>query len=87
MEAKLDKFGRIVIPKKVRDDLGLQPGDRLDIREGEGGILLKPLHEDGHIVVKGGILVFTGTLEGNIPDVIRADREERDRHVSGLRKK
>jgi len=26
METTLDKFGRIVIPKRVRDDLGLKPG-------------------------------------------------------------
>ena len=86
METKLDKFGRIVIPKQVRDDLGLEAGDRLEVREGEGVILLKPLREDGHIIVKDGILVFTGTIEGDILDVIRADREERIRHVSGLSK-
>ena len=87
METKLDRYGRVVIPKKVRDDLGLAPGDRLEIREGQGEIVLKPVSEDGHLVYKDGILVFTGTIEGDILDVIRADREERDRHVSGFGKK
>ena len=31
MEAVIDKFGRIVIPKKLRDDLGLRPGSVIKI--------------------------------------------------------
>ena len=87
METKLDKYGRVVIPKKVRDDLGLAPGDRLEIQEDQGGILLKPVSADGHLVYEGGILVYTGTIVGDITDAVRADREERDRHVSGLGEK
>ena len=31
MEVVIDKFGRILIPKKLRKFLGLQPGQRLKL--------------------------------------------------------
>ena len=79
METKLDKYGRIVIPKKDRDDLGLAPGDRLEIEEGQGEVVLKPANEEGRLVYKDGVLVFRGTIEGDIVKQIRALREERAR--------
>ena len=81
METKLDKFGRIVIPKKVRDNLGLEPGDQLAIEEVERGILLKPADEDSRLVVKDGVLVFRGTIEGDIVEHIRSLREERSKNL------
>jgi len=40
-ETTLDKFGRIVISKQVRDDSGLKPGDVLRIKEVEEDISSK----------------------------------------------
>lgn len=38
MEATVDKFGRIVIPKRVRDDLGIKAGTVVLLEEkGAGG--------------------------------------------------
>ena len=36
MKATLDAAGRIVIPKALRQTLGLRPGQALDIRAGDG---------------------------------------------------
>lgn len=36
MKASLDTAGRIVVPKPLRDALGLKPGQTLDIRAGDG---------------------------------------------------
>lgn len=77
METTLDRFGRILIPKKVRDDLDLKPGSRLRIDELEGKILLKPVRGESHVVVKEGVLVFTGPAKGDIVGAVRAVREER----------
>lgn len=36
MKATLDAAGRIVVPKPLRQELGLKPGQLLDIRAGDG---------------------------------------------------
>lgn len=36
MKATLDAAGRIVVPKSLRQALGLQPGQSLEIRAGDG---------------------------------------------------
>lgn len=38
METTIDRAGRIVVPKELRDALGLQPGQTLEIRAGDGRI-------------------------------------------------
>jgi antitoxin PrlF len=39
--------GQITIPKEVRDQMGLKPGDRVDfIKDRTGRILLKPINTD-----------------------------------------
>lgn len=43
MLAKLSSKGQIVIPKAVRQALGLQPGAQFNIRLIEGKILLEPV--------------------------------------------
>ncbi len=83
MEAILDKFGRIVIPKQVRDDLGLSPGSILKIEERDEEIVLKPVAETSPLVLKDGILVFTGEVEGEFDTAVRRDREERSRKLTG----
>ncbi len=39
--------GQITIPKEIRDQMGLKPGDRVDfIKDRAGRILLKPINTD-----------------------------------------
>jgi AbrB family looped-hinge helix DNA binding protein len=87
METTLDKFGRIVIPKRVRDDLGLKPGAVLQIEQADQRILVEPVNEGPHVVVKNGVLVFSGTATGDIVGAIRVNRQERLSEVgSGIKK-
>jgi AbrB family looped-hinge helix DNA binding protein len=85
MEATLDKFGRIVIPKRVRDDLGLEPGSVLKVEERGDKILLSPVSEDPAAALewKGGVLVFTGEALEDLTNVVERDREERLAHLAG----
>jgi len=84
MVATLDKFGRIVIPKRVRDDLGLSPGAILRVEEGEKRIVLEPVEHREALAVKEGILVFTGEVDGDIEQALKRDRENRSRKLAGL---
>lgn len=42
MRTTIDKAGRIVVPKPLRDLLGLSAGTRLEILESEGEMILRP---------------------------------------------
>ena len=65
METTLDKLGRIVIPRQLREDLGLRPGIRLQIEECQEEIRLKPIHGEDKVVLKDNVLVFTGDAAGD----------------------
>ncbi|MFW6163465.1 MAG: AbrB/MazE/SpoVT family DNA-binding domain-containing protein [Planctomycetota bacterium] len=81
---RLDKFGRIVIPKPIRDALGLEPGTELDIAQENGAINIRPTVLSPQVKRKGHILVFTGKAEGDLLDAVRKQREERARKVAGM---
>ena len=81
MEAILDKFGRIVIPKQVRDDLGLSPGSVLKLEERDEESVLKPVAERSPLVLKDGVLVFAGEVEGDLEAALQRDRNERSRKL------
>lgn len=88
METTLDHLGRILLPKEIRDDLGLQPGAVLRIEERDAGIFLVPETSETHdpyLVRKGGVLVFTGQAEGNLEEAVQRVRDERDEKVSGMK--
>ena len=41
MKTTIDSAGRIVVPKALRDGLGFTPGQSLDIRAGEGRLVIE----------------------------------------------
>ncbi len=45
MDARLSTKGRVVIPSKVREALGLEPGTRFRVRVDQGRIVLEPITE------------------------------------------
>lgn len=51
--------GQVVIPKAIRDELGLQPGDPVDFVVDNGAVRIT-LHRGGSLL---GILKDTGMLE------------------------
>lgn len=86
METTLDRFGRVVIPKEVRDILGLKPGELLKVEQSDDEVILKPLREEPPIKVKDGVLVYTGIATGNLMEAVRGHREERLRRASSPRR-
>jgi len=77
METMIDRFGRVLIPKRVRDNLGIRPGITLRIEECEGTIHLRPLAEEVVLADEDGVLVFTGGLNGDIGAALDDLREQR----------
>jgi len=78
MELTLDKFGRILIPKDVRDELGLRPGSSLHLERTRNGIRLNKVVEAQSLIKKGRTLVYVGRLNGDIENMIEMIRQERD---------
>jgi len=92
MEVKIDDYGRIVIPKEVRDKLGIESGSALEIRVDSGGeaggeLTLRPKGQEPALQQKGELLVHSGTLteeEFDVVDQIRSARRKRARKHAGL---
>jgi AbrB family looped-hinge helix DNA binding protein len=63
----LDNTGRIVIPKSVRDELHLDPGDRL-VLESEGDkVTLRPVRATTPLQKEKGVWVYrTGRPPGSV---------------------
>ena len=83
MEATLDRFGRIVIPKKIREDLHLQVGSSIRIEEDDGKIVLIPIEGEPSLLKKDGVLVFSGKAVGNVETAIEEHRQERNKLLRG----
>ena len=77
MKTTLDRFGRVVVPKEIRDRLGLKPGAEIEIDEHENEVVLKAVEHETPLKVEEGILVFTGTATGDLTEAVRAHRDER----------
>ena len=45
----IDKAGRVVIPKSLREDLHLEPGDALEMESTGGQIPLRPVRGTGPV--------------------------------------
>ncbi len=82
----LDKTGRLVLPKPVRDELQLRPGDSLELESSEERIVLRPARGNARMRKKQGIWVLHGgaPLSASVVrETIRRVREERERKVLG----
>ncbi len=77
----LDSAGRVVIPKGLRDELHLQPGDELDLETSGEHITLKPVREVPPLSKEQGVWVFrTGhpLPASATDDALQRVRRERD---------
>jgi AbrB family looped-hinge helix DNA binding protein len=78
----VDKAGRVVLPKPVRDELQLAAGDSLDLESSGDRIVLRPVRGTAGMRQKKGIWVFrTGQpiSAASINETIDQLREERMR--------
>lgn len=85
METKLDKFGRVVLPKNIRDHLDLKPGQVLKVERADEEVILKPVEKELPLRIKNGVLVFSGAVTGDIAKAVKEHREGRLKKVSLLK--
>ena len=86
MTLRVDKAGRVVLPKPLRDRMGLHEGSNLDVLETPEGIVLKPVEQRPAMLKKDGLWVHAGKMPAGFDVVqsIRDDRDDRIRKVAGL---
>lgn len=60
MRATIDAVGRVVVPKPLREALGLTPGTSVDISRYGAGLQLVPTGRTARLVEEDGALVATG---------------------------
>lgn len=60
METTIDSVGRVVVPKPLRDALGLVAGSTVDISRYGAGLQLLPTGRTARLVDEAGVLVATG---------------------------
>jgi AbrB family looped-hinge helix DNA binding protein len=80
METTLDKYGRVVVPKPLRDRLGIEAGTELIVEAKGDHLVLRPV---GRAVLeeKDGLLVSTAEVDDTVDvqsviDEIRAERTQ-----------
>ncbi len=86
---EIDKAGRIVVPKKLRDDLHLVPGTRLRIERSGDRLVFEQAFSEPQLIKKDGMWVVSGGTAADVDtsEVLRqgyAERMERILEGSGL---
>jgi AbrB family looped-hinge helix DNA binding protein len=79
----LDKAGRVVLPKPLRDRLQLAPGDVLNLESDGERITLRPLRQNVTLKKELGVWVYQGeSSDASIADLLDRQREIRHREVT-----
>lgn len=81
MKVSIDSAGRVVLPKRLRDELGISPEQPLEIEVVEGHLELSPPHQAARVVEgpNGPIVAATDTpiSDEEVRRVLEAARERR----------
>jgi AbrB family looped-hinge helix DNA binding protein len=78
MKTTIDSAGRIVIPKSIRDELGLRGGEELEVSERDGRIEIEPVPVGMHIEERDGVHVMVpdGPMPTLTDEIVRDTLEK-----------
>jgi len=74
MGSTIDAAGRIVVPKALRQALGLKPGQALELRLGDGRLEIEIVPTRMKLVQRGTVMV--AMAEGELPPLTVAEVRE-----------
>jgi AbrB family looped-hinge helix DNA binding protein len=72
METTVDSVGRIVLPKQLRDRLGLAPGTTVDVSAYGDGLHIAPVGRTARLEKRDGRLVAVSDTVVTDDDVFQA---------------
>ena len=78
----IDKAGRVVIPKEIRDELRLEAGDTLTLESEGERVTLRPVHDGTPLQKERGVWVFRGGRPLSLDQanqIVSDARAQRDR--------
>jgi AbrB family looped-hinge helix DNA binding protein len=79
----LDKAGRVLIPKPLRQELHLGPGDILQLESEGEEITLRPARPKALLKKERGVWVYQGEpTESSVSALIDREREKRLRELT-----
>jgi len=81
---KMDRAGRLVLPKPVREQLQLEPGEPLELESFDDHIVLRPVRGNASMYKKQGVWVFRGgaPLKASVVrETIRRVRKDREQAI------
>jgi AbrB family looped-hinge helix DNA binding protein len=82
-KVSLDRAGRLVLPKSLREELHLVPGDNLLIENEGDRITLRPVRAEALLKKEHGVWVYQGESSNlSIPRLIDQEREKRVREFA-----
>jgi AbrB family looped-hinge helix DNA binding protein len=86
MKTTIDAAGRLVIPKAIRKQAGLEPGSQVVVEWKDGHIEIEPALPRVVLVQQGHALVatFPDTTEKLPEDIVERIREEIDAERFGI---
>ena len=58
MKTTIDRAGRVVIPKEIRQAAGLRPGDSIDVLYQEGEVAIRPTGVEMRLEKRGRFTVI-----------------------------
>ena len=89
MKITIDGSGRVVVQKKMRDQLNISAGDQLELEVDSGGVHLKKLFSKSTLIRKKAVWVHhgVGNSARDIADYINSERELRSIDAAGRTKK
>ena len=81
---EIDKLGRLVVPKKMRDALHLRPGDKLSIEIEEDHLKLEPQRPGKGLYCKDGLWVYDSGVPMTEEESLRLVDDAREERIQML---